>query len=403
MDKLNYRNKQSAASSALGYLYQVRYTLFESLNRLRHFQEFSVFIETLDDVVFDEVGEAPELFQTKHHLSRPADLTDGSSDLWKTIFNWCEAIRTCSIPSGTLFFLVTTSESVDGSVAHYLKIGSSRNPDRAMQHLNSIAETSTNQTNGPAYQAYRSLDLKQRRQLIEYIFIVDSAPNIQDLDQALKEMVYGFAPTQFIESFQQRLEGWWYRRVITHLFKKTVSPILSEEIETETALLREQFKQENLPIDDDIMSASIDASGYQDCIFVHQLKLIEIGNPRILYAIKNYFRAFEQRSRWIREDLLLVGELENYEDRLIEEWDLYFQQMIDELGVNASEKAKKVAAQIVYKWVETALHPQIRPGVIEPSISRGTYQILSNSQRVGWHIEFKERLRKLLETQEATL
>jgi hypothetical protein len=149
------------------------------------------------------------------------------------------------------------------------------------------------------------------------------------------------------------------------------------------------------------MNASVDASGYHDRLFVHQLRLIEIGNGRIFHAIRNFFRAFEHRSRWIREDLILVGDLERYEERLIEEWDILFQQMRDELGEEASKESKKIAAQTLYKWVETATHPQIKPGVTEPSIARGTYHLLSDSQRVGWHLEFEQRLRQLLENQEA--
>ncbi len=149
------------------------------------------------------------------------------------------------------------------------------------------------------------------------------------------------------------------------------------------------------------MSASVDASGYQNRLFVHQLKIIDVGNARIFYAIRNLYRAYEQRSRWMREDLLYVGELDQYEDRLVEEWDILFKQMRDELGEEASEHAKKTAAQTLYKWVETGLHRGIRAGVIEPSIPRGTYQLLSDAQRVGWHLDFKERLQRLLETQEA--
>lgn len=233
------------------------------------------------------------------------------------------------------------------------------------------------------------------------MFVIDASPNIHDLSAELQEVVYFAVEQRFLDSFLQRLEGWWYRRVIMHLIKRKVTPILSEELYSETATLREQFKQENLPIDDDIMSASIDASGYQDRLFVHQLRMIKIGNARIFYAVRNFFRAFEQRSRWIREDLLHVGELERYEERLVEEWDILFQRMHDELGKEASEEAKRVAAQALYKWIETAIHPQIRSGVTEPSISRGTYQILSDAQRVGWHLEFKERLRQLLEPREA--
>ncbi len=400
MDR-NDRGTHSASSSALGYLYQVRYALLEALRRLRKAEEFSVSIETLDDVVFQETGKPPELLQTKHHLTKAADLTDASSDLWKTIRIWSDTLIAGNIPDGALFFLVTTAQTADGHAAHYLKPGPSRNPESAMQRLNSTADSSSSQTNAPAYQAYRSLSLEQRKKLLEAVYIIDTAPNIQDLDAELSEVVFFAVELRFLDSFLQRLEGWWYRRAVTHLLKRNTTPILSEELNCETTSLREQFKEENLPIDDDIMNASVDASGYQDRLFVYQLRLIEIGNARIFHAIRNFFRAFEQRSRWIREDLIHVGELDRYEDRLVEEWDILFQQMRDEVGAEATEHAKKTAAQVLYKWIETGTHPQIRAGVTEPSISRGTYQILSDAQRVGWYVEFKERLRQLLETREA--
>lgn len=126
-----------------------------------------------------------------------------------------------------------------------------------------------------------------------------------------------------------------------------------------------------------------------------------IGNPHIFHAVRNFFRAFEQRSRWVREDLLHVGELDRYEDRLVEEWDVCFQQMREDFGDDAaSEEEMQAAAQALYKWVETATHVPIRAGVNEPSISRGTYQTLSDAQRVGWHVLFNYRLRKLLQPSE---
>jgi hypothetical protein len=396
------RGSHSAASSALGYLYQCRYALLESLNRLKKGQDFLVSIETLDDVVFEEVGEPPELLQTKHHLNNPGDLTDSSPDLWKTIRIWCEAITAGNLPEGSLFFLITTAQTADGSAAYYLKPNASRNPESAVQRLNSTAESSISQTNALAYGAYRLLNDEQKRQLIESVFVVDGAPNIHDLDAELKEGVYFAVEQRFLDSFLQRLEGWWYRLAVKHLIDSDAKPIMSEELNSEMTSLREQFKQESLPIDEDIMRASVDASGYQDRLFVHQLRLIKIGNPRIFHAIRNYFRAFEQRSRWVREDLLLIGELDRYEEVLVEEWDILFQQMRDELGNIATEEAKKASAQALYRWVETGILPQIRSNITEPSIARGSYQILSDAKRVGWHLEFRERLQQLFEALEAT-
>ena len=396
------RGSHSAASSALGYLYQCRYALLESLNRLKKGQDFLVSIETLDDVVFEEVGEPPELLQTKHHLNNPGDLTDSSPDLWKTIRIWCEAITAGNLPEGSLFFLITTAQTADGSAAYYLKPDASRKSESAVQRLNSTAESSASQDNALAYGAYRLLNDEQKRQLIESVFVVDGAPNIHDLDAELKEGVYFAVEQRFLDSFLQRLEGWWYRLAVKHLIDSDAKPIMSEELNSEMTSLREQFKQESLPIDEDIMRASVDASGYQDRLFVHQLRLIKVGNPRIFHAIRNYFRAFEQRSRWVREDLLLIGELDRYEEALVEEWDILFQQMRDELGNIATEEAKKASAQALYRWVETGILPQIRSNITEPSIARGSYQILSDAKRVGWHLEFRERLQQLLEDQEAT-
>jgi hypothetical protein len=141
----NDRGAYSAAPSVLGYLYQVRYALLESLRRLRKGQEFIVSIETLDDVVFEQTGAAPELLQTKHHLKKTADLTDSSQDLWKTIRIWSEALATGRTSEETLFFLITTAQAADGHAAHYLKLGTFRAPETAMLRLNSTAESSTSQ------------------------------------------------------------------------------------------------------------------------------------------------------------------------------------------------------------------------------------------------------------------
>ncbi len=391
----------SAAPSLIGYLFQCRYALLESLRRLRRSEIFSVSIETLDDVVFETDDSAFDLLQTKHHISRKANLTDASPDLWKSIRIWCEGLADDSIPEGSFFYLITTSTSAEGSIAQYLGPGSTRDIGKAVERLNSTAGSSDSQTLQPAISAFLQLSEASKRSLAESMFVLDSVPSITDLDGELKEMVFPVAARRHLDSFLQRLEGWWLRRVIRHLTSSSSDSIISEEVEAETERLREQFKQDSLPIDDDIMDASVDASGYQDKVFVQQLHLIEVGNPRILQAIRNYFRAFEQRSRWIREDLILIGDLSRYERQLIEEWEIFFNQMDDDLGEAVTEEAKKKAAQALYKWVEIGSHLPIRRDVTEPSIARGSYHMLADRLQVGWHPEFLDRLKHLLEPVEA--
>ena len=56
-------------------------------------------------------------------------------------------------------------------------------------------------------------------------------------------------------------------------------------------------------------------------VFIQQLRLINGNNALLCRAIKNYYRAYRQRSCWIRDDLLLPNELEDYEKKLVDEWD----------------------------------------------------------------------------------
>ena len=395
------RGQFSAASSSLGYFYQCRYALLDALRRLPEGDHIIISIETLDDVVFERAGSPIEILQTKHHINSHASLADASPDLWKSLRIWIEGQAGGTISPDARFFLVTTGVCSAGMAATYLRpVG--RDEQKALERLAATASTSTSEANAPAYRAFSSLSDDSRARLMKSVTVLDASPSIDQLDDRLHKAVFYAVERCFLDSYLQRLEGWWYGRVVKHLLDDHAAPILGEELEAEASRIRDQFKIDNLPVDDDIMRETIDASGYMGRAFVEQLNLIEVNQSRVLHAIRNYYRAFEHRSRWLREELLYVGDLERYEDRLVEEWDLMFQQMRDELGEGAAAEAKTRAAQKLYSWVETGAHHRLRPAVTEPAIARGTYQMLADDFRVGWHVEFRERLEALLSGQEVS-
>jgi hypothetical protein len=103
----------------------------------------------------------------------------------------------------------------------------------------------------------------------------------------------------------------------------------------------------------------------------------------------------------MREDLLLVGELDRYESRLIEEWQIYFEQMREELGEEAAEEQKLKSARALYDWVAARANIPIRPRCDEPFVTRGSFHMLADDLKVGWHPDFAKRVKELLE-REAT-
>lgn len=388
----------SAVNATLGYLYQVRSALLWALRRQKNEPDFLVSIETLDDVTFETSGGHPtDLLQTKHHRKGSASLTDASPDLWKSLRIWFEGHAAGQLPLTANLYLVTTSLAPDGSAASRLR-ANLRDVSAAQHALDATAATSTNSTNKPAYTIYLKAAPAARAAILARVFVIDAAPTIVDLDRELQDEVFWAVAREHHAAFLDRLEGWWLRRVLRHLAEGTHDRIGSVEIEAQMADLREQFKHDALPIDEDLLEFTLDDAttvAHEDDKFVRQLELIKAGKRRIAAAIRDYYRAFEQRSRWLRDDLVIGLDLHKYEQRLCQEWELVFEAMRDDVGDDATDEVQEQAARSVLAWAERTPIP-IRPSVTEPFVTRGSLHMLADEARIGWHPEFRARLEVLL-------
>ena len=139
-------------------------------------------------------------------------------------------------------------------------------------------------------------------------------------------------------------------------------------------------------------------------LFVRQLREIGLSSGRIESAILDYYLAFEQRSSWAHENLLISGEVEEYEDRLTDEWSRYKDVVFETLQPDDTDEALRRAGANLYNWAqfETGKSEslRIRARVTEPYVLRGSFHILADIKpkpRVYWHPRFLDRLSKILE------
>jgi hypothetical protein len=117
----------------------------------------------------------------------------------------------------------------------------------------------------------------------------------------------------------------------------------------------------------------------------------------------DYYRAFEQRSAWARENLLVLGEVEEYEDRLADEWARYRDVAFERLKVDSVAEALREAGATLYNWAEFETGKieslRIRARVTEPYVVRGSFHILADTRpepKVYWHPRFLDRLGEAL-------
>jgi hypothetical protein len=352
--------------------------------------------------VFEKQGSPQELLQLKHHTN-PASLTDSSCDLWKTIRIWSTNFREGEISfPDTALTLVTTAQAPDDSIAALLRPDNNRQPKLAAKRLLDIASTSTNASLTSSFDAFKALSPHQQAMLTQAIQILDNSPSIIDTACEIKDRLKVAVRRRHLDALYERLEGWWLGKMVRHLGGESTDLITGFEVFDKIREIAEQFGPEVLPIDYLEAQPPIPPDPETDNRrFVMQLKEIAVNNRRIEKAILDYYRAFEQRSRWAREELLIGDELEQYEKKLVDEWERFYLALQDDWQLDeatATEQDCQRFGREVYKWIDQAANIPIRPRVTEEYVMRGSYHILAdrNPPGVWWHPLFVKRLEQLL-------
>lgn len=388
----------SARPSALGYLYQVRYALVAILSTEN--DDTKLHIEALDDIDLETEGTPTELLQLKHNsLKRTANLTDTSQDFWKTIRIWSENLRQNLLDEDTILKLVTTATVSDTSILSFFLPRNELNISHVESRLLEIAASSSNAALQSSFDAFKSLSSSQRSRLLSAIRILDETPDILDIQDKIKTS-HLHVPKKHRDHIYAQLEGWWFNRVIIQMNSEGLIAITKEEVIDKMWEIQKQYEDDNLPTEfwEEISIPSEDETDQMN--FVQQLQAIALKKPQINKAVRDYYQAFEQRSRWHRENLLLVGELEDYEKHLIDEWERY--RLWQEYDTEDEDSLLKAGREI-FKWADEAkdFRP-IRPKVTAPYVVRGSFHILGNEDkpRVWWHPQFLERLQSIIEASE---
>ena len=379
----------SAKPSALGYLYQARCALLWLLDSG---DDAEVSLEKSDDVTFEKDGTPEEKLQLKHHISRTAALTDTSADLWKTIRIWAEDISSSRLGENTKLTLVTTGIAPAGSIAAVLKsCDMSRDEASVLARMNLISENSKNKELEAAFASFKILSVAQRQDLLRRIRVLDSVEDIQDVGREIEKRLRIAATANRLQAFTSATEGWWYRRIITHWTNNDRGIISRAELDNALADIRDQFRRDALPVDFP-QPIKVDESSIpqKERFFVEQLRKVRAHEALVRDALSDYRRAFEQRSKWLREDLIFQPELDEYNERLVEEWRLLFYPAVqDSEGAEATMKEKSGFA--LYCALQQRDLP-IRPGFSYAYLMRGSYHTLANVPRVCWHPDLQDTL-----------
>lgn len=387
-DTMTISNHQASAPM-LGYLYQVRCALDLLLSDAN--EQSGICIEKFDDIAFSNDGEIlSALIQTKHHINGNGDLSDKSVDLWRTIKAWIDYVSTNGLEN-VKFVIVTTASAPDYSAASLLR-SRKRDVGSAFELLKRASELSDNKTNAIYYASFNQMRAETMHKLLECVTIIDNSDNILDIVKRIRRHIRYSTRPEFEDRVFERVEGWWFKKTIEALSSIVPVFISQSEVRLKICDIASEYFPDNLPIDANLPEcANTENFVRNERVFCEQLRLIAVKEKRISNATHDYYRAFIQRNKWIQDDLLNIEELDNFECKLIDEWKHLFAQMDDDLNTDSNEQEKQVAGRELYNQIEHT-DIKIRPQCVDPFVTRGSYHILADNLRVGWHVDFAQRL-----------
>ena len=397
-------DQYAAGEQGLGYIYQPRFGL---LKLLQLPESTSILIEKDDDLDFIDKDGVKTLASLKHKGIGDR-LTDLSTDFWKSVRIWLARYNRDGRSEASLRFFLFSTGTVSSTSFLRRFLLESPAEDGEVMSLSQIASDVLAKTEskliGPIAEEFHKLNDDEKEDFLSRIVIFDGGPRIEDVPSIIKDQHMRSIRRDNRDAIFERLEGWWNDTIVNLLVGKRTDPIFGYEISDKLSAFSEEYKSDNLPITfrGKVPEGEIDADN-DPRIFVAQLREIGIASNRIRNAILDYYRAFEQRSSWARESLLVSGEMEEYEDRLVDEWSRYRDVIFEELDEQSADAVLLEAGKALYRWVDlesgNSSTLRIRERVTEPYVVRGGFHILANSRplpRVYWHPRFLDRVGQVL-------
>lgn len=393
--------EHNAAAAALGFYYQAFYALVRLLES--ESDEAAVSVEQLDDVALFADGRSL-LFQLKHALgSAPPKITLKSVALWKTLKVWADLLPTITLSETTLHLVTVADLSSSGSLRALTDEKSARDElasdmrEEARRVVEARALAKSNSQQLPfadrfqGCEAYLALSETDQLNLLRRVAIVAGAPNVTDIEAIVRSRLTLIAVEHRADA-AKRLMEWWDLEIVYSLCGKRPRAIVRSELQSKITEIIADIKQETLLPDFETASQP---NAYQpDGMLTRQIDLVSGSKSDLAKAIREEWRARQQRGKWLDERPHLATALHEYDKILVEHWSDTHTKACEECQAQEAD-AERAAGLRVLRWSHDIAPREIRPlreGWSAPYYVRGSYQVLAINLNVGWHPRYRTML-----------
>jgi hypothetical protein len=391
----------TAEDAALGFWYQALYALLTLVAQTT--DDAAVGIEQLDDVELKADGQTL-LYQLKHSMGEvPPPITIKSRSVWRTIKVWADVLPSLALAETRLHLVtvggisagdalgVLTSERDDRKE---LMVAMTAEAERVLDERGAAAKagkTLPYADRADGCQAFLGLSETERLNLLRRALIKANSPTVPQVEKQVAAHLHILPPEQRA-AVAGRLVEWWDRQIVYSLCGERERIITRAELQAQVSAIIADLDQGKLVPEFETVSHPED---YQpDGMLARQIELVK-GKPSDLEkAIREEWKAREQRARWVDGNPAMAAMINDYDLVLREHWSDRHSQMAEDC-VELRDVEKCAYGLGLLRWTHNAAPTIVRPiadGWGAAYYVRGSYQVLAINLKVGWHPDFEKLL-----------
>ena len=310
-------------------------------------------------------------------------LTDRSTDLWKTFYNWINAINAKEIDlEKTVFVLYCNKPGRKGLVNQFNDV---KSIEDAKKSIISTKKELENINNKHEIWTFYDFVINKNEELFQQIiqkfeFQLGKDAAFDDLKVEFQRLSL---PDNLIEHAMNEISGWFQKTIIEKIASKKLSVISWEEYNkyAQPAFTRIRnkelidFASKQLPSKKDITKVINVQPAY-----ICQLDFISLPSNEVIEAVSDYMRADINRNAWIEKGILDECSANDFENRLFSYWE----NAQNEISITQSKLSEKKQGKLLLYRCKSRQEKINNITPPDRTIS-GTYHAIADRKEIGWH------------------
>ena len=406
MDNLiTIQDKHTAGDKVVGFDYQFYYFMYLVLD-LKHGDKIG--FEVKDDVHIDMSNGITILYQTKHTISTKADgtpenLTTLDIDLWKTLSNWVDMIKSKqSILENHIFYLVTnksdeTNKFIE-SLNHFKK---DLNTDNVINLLKLLRGKTKNSEIKGYLKNILSLGKKLMKQ---FLLKLTMETGTDDIINKIKDRIYEHCHQEDVTDsiFDSLSSNLNMAKYLDIKDRKKFEITFDEFNKKFGKCFHVAYKNKPLP---KRCFSIVFPENLEEQIFIKQLLDIEditSGDPQIVDYTTHMLQAMNHFEYWIEQNFILPTEIDEFRKEAILNWKNEFRSKYRYVERKIKSGCSMVDLETDIKEIGVQLIDFLRKenlllaeNVLTTELSNGYYYLLSDTPEIGWHYDWKNKYKTI--------